>query len=481
MSDRQLTIADVFNPLESAIKVQQLDEMCTRSRLQAMQMQEYQKTAQAKNDISSMWASLSGQGQSPQQPQQGGSPMQQPQQQQHRPQPQQQGQPQGQQGPDPQKMVQYVVSQAQEAISKGDNESLQKITTWAQNNPVMKPLLDKAGIISINTTGENKQELVVNLDTDEKLKAYIQKYPQAKDVFTKPGTYLVGTDKGILTKAEPHKETETQLHETEIIGTDIPRELRPTNFDPTKSYRVMRDSQGNITRTVGQGRPSFGMLTMKSFVDMSDPNKPIVTMTQQEASQAPKGKYLEANQYEKIGKQASLLGDIRGAVKNAQDILTNNQDVSFSDRQRYQLRQAAHALEPQSALGNLLSGEFGKSLTPAQQDYLVAVKQLAEQSMAMRSVLGAGQSSEMLRGAILSTIPSETTFNREYALKQLKAFTGTLDRLERGIPKIQLRDIKDTSQTAASKTESRTVTRTGKDKSGKKVVQYSDGTIEYAP
>ena len=34
---------------------------------------------------------------------------------------------------------------------------------------------------------------------------------------------------------------------------------------------------------------------------------------------------------------------------------------------------------------------------------------------------------------------------------------------------------------AAPKTENRTVTRTGKDKSGKKVVQYSDGSIEYAP
>lgn len=33
---------------------------------------------------------------------------------------------------------------------------------------------------------------------------------------------------------------------------------------------------------------------------------------------------------------------------------------------------------------------------------------------------------------------------------------------------------------AAQKSESRTVTRTGKDKSGKKVVQYSDGSVEYA-
>ena len=141
----------------------------------------------------------------------------------------------------------------------------------------------------------------------------------------------------------------------------------------------------------------------------------------------------------------------------------------FNNAQRIQLIQASKALDPSGMVLALIHGEFGKSLTSEQEDYLSGVKQLAEQSMAMRSVIGAGQSSEMLRTAILATIPSETSFSKSYAQKQLTQFKGTLSRLKRGIPKMALRDVEDPSEKKETKSGEYEETKTiGNQKYGKK-------------
>jgi hypothetical protein len=86
----------------------------------------------------------------------------------------------------------------------------------------------------------------------------------------------------------------------------------------------------------------------------------------------------------------------------------------------------------------IASGALG-SLTPDQQDFLIATRQLAENAMAMRTILGAGQGSEDMRNAIRQTLPGLLTPDRSMALRQLDAFDKTINRLHRGVPKVKLR------------------------------------------
>ena len=94
--------------------------------------------------------------------------------------------------------------------------------------------------------------------------------------------------------------------------------------------------------------------------------------------------------------------------------------------------------DPASAIGAALRGGVLGNLSSEQQDYLINLSQLVENSMAMRSVLGAGQGSDDMRRAIRSTIPGPNTPSKDYALKQLDKFEAVLNRLERGIPQVPL-------------------------------------------
>jgi hypothetical protein len=100
---------------------------------------------------------------------------------------------------------------------------------------------------------------------------------------------------------------------------------------------------------------------------------------------------------------------------------------------------AMRAGDPHAALDQLVaSGALG-TLSDDQWNFLVATRQLAEQAMAMRTTLGAGQGSDQVRAAIEATLPSLLTPDKAKALAQLDAFDKTLARLRRGIPKVPLR------------------------------------------
>ena len=112
----------------------------------------------------------------------------------------------------------------------------------------------------------------------------------------------------------------------------------------------------------------------------------------------------------------------------------------FTSDQRAQIAIALNKPGSNDAISSMMRGGALGNLTDEQQDFLVNMAQLKENAMAMRSVLGAGQGSEQLRDAILSTIPSPRTPSKVYMNKQLDAFEGVLNRLGRGIPNVPLRN-----------------------------------------
>jgi hypothetical protein len=138
--------------------------------------------------------------------------------------------------------------------------------------------------------------------------------------------------------------------------------------------------------------------------------------------------------------RATLLGDIYGTISNTSDSLDKLEATNkeFSQGLRAQLALALKNPNPDEAISNVLTAEFRQGLSPEEQDYAQNLAQLAENAMAMRSVLGAGQGSDELREAIRATIPSASTPTIAYARGQLDKFKQTLDRLGRNVMNVPL-------------------------------------------
>ena len=158
--------------------------------------------------------------------------------------------------------------------------------------------------------------------------------------------------------------------------------------------------------------------------------------TQDEVDRANKkspGTYYSQTIATKYLPQATLLADMRGAKDRVVGSLAKL-DKNFSQTQILQISNMLKLTNPEGAIGNYIKANIGKTLSESQVDYITDLLVLKENALAMRSVLGAGQGSDMLRSAIEATVPGAMTPNRMFATKQLEKFGHTLDRLERGIP-----------------------------------------------
>jgi hypothetical protein len=129
--------------------------------------------------------------------------------------------------------------------------------------------------------------------------------------------------------------------------------------------------------------------------------------------------------------------DLAGTSQLTRDAI-NNLREDFPEDMKAKIALSMRADDPHAALDQLIaSGALG-SLSPDQQDFLIATKQLAENAMSMRSILGAGQGSQDVRDAVRDTLPSLLSPDRSYALRQLDAYDKTIARLHRGVPNVPL-------------------------------------------
>lgn len=140
-----------------------------------------------------------------------------------------------------------------------------------------------------------------------------------------------------------------------------------------------------------------------------------------------------------IQTQAQFI-DADGAIDNlaaaAQSLQQSGQ--RFNDPRLVKLMNDPHFKAGDSAwLDSQLSGTIGASLTSQQRDYLIAQKQARENIMAIRKVIGTGVSVKAM-DAITSTLPGATTPDFDYASRQIQAVKGQLNRLQQGVPKLNI-------------------------------------------
>jgi hypothetical protein len=184
------------------------------------------------------------------------------------------------------------------------------------------------------------------------------------------------------------------------------------------------------------GRATFNLTRPMQVLDTANGNTP--TVVEFDEMRKNPGRYLPSGEGDKALAKENLMADIAGtSVRTRQAI--NDMDEDFPEDMKIKIVAAMKADDPHAALDQLIASGAVGSLTDKQQNFLIATRQLAENAMAMRSILGAGQGSEDMRSAIRETLPGLLSPDKSYALRQLDAFDATIQRLHRGVPKVPLR------------------------------------------
>ncbi len=144
-------------------------------------------------------------------------------------------------------------------------------------------------------------------------------------------------------------------------------------------------------------------------------------------------RYVGAELATKIRSKSATFGEIEVASKSVRDVLANPK-INFDQGQMAKIALVLKDRETRSALDNFLQGNIGKTLTPAQRDYVTALVNLKESAYALRNISGMGQGSDELRRAIAAAIPNVATPDKAYALRQLDLFDLQVRTLKQGIP-----------------------------------------------
>lgn len=190
-----------------------------------------------------------------------------------------------------------------------------------------------------------------------------------------------------------------------------------------------------MLRLTAERGASYNASRPMQVLDTQNNNAP-TTVTFTQMMEQP-GRYLPASGAKFLA-QENLIEDI-GRTSRATREAINGLTEDFPEDMKAKIAVALTAEDHGSALNALLASSALANLTTDQFQFLVAARQLTENAMAMRSILGTGQSSDSVRAAIQATLPSLLSPDKQKALTQLDAFDKTLEQLSKGIPKVPLR------------------------------------------
>ena len=262
---------------------------------------------------------------------------------------------------------------------------------------------------------------------------YLSQHPNATDaelagVGEKAGVPLSKMIPLLAERQKVQAQVEQNARQDKSIAASDARTDKTIAASDARQDKTIAAIAGRQDKTLANGR-------LYSVLDTHNGNRPIMITSEENA--ANPGRYLAAGAGAKALGQTNLQEDIKGTINNVKKSI-GNLDADFTPAQAAQISVAMRSQDPHSAISNFYQSAIGKTLTPKQQEYIADLQQLSENAMAMRSVLGAGQGSDQMRAAIEATLPNATTPDRKTALMKLNKFEQTVDRLGRGIPKVEL-------------------------------------------
>jgi hypothetical protein len=238
--------------------------------------------------------------------------------------------------------------------------------------------------------------------------------------------YGVMGPNGIITPSDPEFE--------KGVGSDADWYKRKMN-EGNKAYALAESKKvelaGKRAETYNTSRHYAAINKETGFLEYPSATQ----MNQHPDMYAPVSGGMQAIQKE------AVFGDIYYNIDNVQeaaDALAKTPG-GFSATSRLQMLTAMASNEPSKTLNTMISSGAMGTLNPAQADYLRAVASLSENAMSVRALISAGQGSEDMRNAIRAVVPFAGTPNIGYLKGQLKLFKGTVQRLEKGVPKVMIK------------------------------------------
>lgn len=149
------------------------------------------------------------------------------------------------------------------------------------------------------------------------------------------------------------------------------------------------------------------------------------------ANRAAPGRYVQSTISAPTMQRQATFTEIQNAVDQAKDAIPKLANLDAGSR-----IEMANALADESGgrMSTFLNGAVQSTMTPEQRSAVIAIKNLNESALALRSVQGMGQGSDTMRHAIISTLPGATSANVPYMMDQLKTFERSLQILHKGTP-----------------------------------------------
>ena len=141
---------------------------------------------------------------------------------------------------------------------------------------------------------------------------------------------------------------------------------------------------------------------------------------------------------QKAMSQLAQMTDIRQSSENLRAAIQAGGATLFTPDQIAKLQVAMTEKNPTVA-NREFQALAASNLTPAQQNYIVWLRQMSERALSIRNIAGiGGAGSDQTRAAILETLPTLGSGNTQLALKQLDAVDNLVADLSRGIPGVNV-------------------------------------------
>lgn len=224
---------------------------------------------------------------------------------------------------------------------------------------------------------------------------------------------------------DPNK-VDAALQKAQQTGVLTPQEATQARAHAFSRTTPTTNIYAGTERAIAYGQNRIGGYIDTKTGQMFSMNAADVNM----ANQQDPGRYVPAQQaLPQMGK-TGIFRSMHYTIGNARKAISALD--SFDAGTRAELATALKDTTPEQALTRFLQGTAATTMNAQQKEAVMSLQLLAEDMMALRSVAGMGQGSDLMREAILNTIPSARTPDKGYALRQLDKVEQLVTNLQSG-------------------------------------------------
>lgn len=148
------------------------------------------------------------------------------------------------------------------------------------------------------------------------------------------------------------------------------------------------------------------------------------------------GGYAPASQGVQAMNREAIFGEIDFTKNALKESIAKLPDDAFDAASRAQIAAVLRDEDPRSAWQKFLGSSVAETLSDEKVEYVTSLVAMDESAMSLRSIGGMGSASDMMRNAIFKMLPGAGTPSKTYANRQVQLFEGELNALRKSVPHI---------------------------------------------